>query len=105
MTSRSPLPRAPVLGLCFLLVGVLGAGAPASAQDEPPDEPRVEFAEELEVIEVFVDVLAVDRRGGVVTDLGGRDEVEDAGSVLAAPFKLTTPLRRLVVPLWTADGN
>lgn len=52
--------------------------------------------------DVAAGALLVREAGGVVTDLAGNDEVETAGSVLAAPFKLTTPLRRLVVPHWQA---
>ncbi len=55
--------------------------------------------------DVAAGALLVREAGGVVTDLAGKDEVEEAGSVLAAPFKLTTPLRQLIVPLWTADRD
>ncbi len=55
--------------------------------------------------DVAAGALLVREAGGVVTDLGGDDDVEHAGSVLAAPFKLTTPLRRLITPHWTADGD
>jgi len=44
--------------------------------------------------------LLVREAGGVVTDFSGGDEVETSGSVLAAPYKLITPLRRIIEPRW-----
>jgi len=55
--------------------------------------------------DVAAGALLVREAGGVVTDLAGEDAVEDAGHVLAAPFKLTTPLRRLITPHWQADAG
>lgn len=36
--------------------------------------------------------------GGVVSDFAGEDAIEASGSVIAAPYKLTTPLRKLIDP-------
>ena len=47
--------------------------------------------------------LLVREAGGVVMDWNGGDQVEDAGSVLAAPFKLITPLRQIVTRNWKAE--
>jgi len=44
--------------------------------------------------------LLVREAGGVVTDFAGGDQVETSHSVLAAPFKLMTPLRRIIEPRW-----
>jgi myo-inositol-1(or 4)-monophosphatase len=44
--------------------------------------------------------LLVREAGGVVTDFAGRDHTVDSDSVLAAPFKLMTPLRKLIGPVW-----
>lgn len=52
------------------------AQEPPAPQPEPaPQEPAGEFGEELEVTEVFLDVLALDRRGRVVTGLTAEDFV------------------------------
>ena len=51
--------------------------------------------------DVAAGALLVREAGGVVSDFGGKDDVEEAGSILAAPFKLTTPLRQLIAPHWT----
>ncbi len=54
----------------------------------------------LQPWDVAAGALLVREAGGVVSDFGGGDNVEDAGSILAAPFKLTTPLRQLIAPHW-----
>ena len=51
--------------------------------------------------DVAAGALLVREAGGVVTDFAGSDKVEEADSVLAAPYKLMTPLRRLIEPHWT----
>ena len=94
MTSLSPRPprlRRPVY-LAAVLVLLLGSVAPArtapqpppeapqspAAQPapQPPGEPQAgEFGEELVVTEVFLDVLALDRKGDVVPGLTAEDFV------------------------------
>ncbi len=54
----------------------------------------------LQPWDVAAGALLVREAGGVVSDFAGNDRVEDGGSVLAAPFKLTTPLRQLITPHW-----
>ena len=44
--------------------------------------------------------LLVREAGGVVTDFSGSDKVETSDSILAAPFKVMTPMRRIVEPRW-----
>ncbi len=53
--------------------------------------------------DVAAGALLVREAGGVVSDFAGNDDVEEAGSLLAAPFKLTTPLRQLITPHWQAE--
>jgi len=36
----------------------------------------------------------------VVTDFEGNDAVELSHSILAAPYKLMTPLRKIIEPRW-----
>ena len=50
--------------------------------------------------DVAAGALIVREAGGVVIDWDGGDKVEDAGSILAAPFKLITPLRQIVSKNW-----
>ena len=44
--------------------------------------------------------LLVREAGGVVTDFEGNDAVEASHSILAAPYKLMTPLRKIIEPRW-----
>lgn len=94
---RLAVPAAALLALALL------APLPAAAAQEPPPlpapptpaprEPAGEFGEELEVSEVFVDVLALDRRGRVVPGLTAEDFVvrEDGrpAEVTSATFYTT----------------
>ncbi len=48
--------------------------------------------------------LLVREAGGVVSDFSGSDKVESSDSILAAPFKVMTPMRRIVEPRWAARG-
>jgi len=50
--------------------------------------------------DVAAGALLVREAGGVVTDFDGNDAVEESHSVLAAPFKLMTPLRKMIEPRW-----
>ncbi|MEM1413221.1 MAG: inositol monophosphatase family protein [Pseudomonadota bacterium] len=50
--------------------------------------------------DVAAGALLVREAGGVVSDFAGEDDFERTGSVLAAPYKLTTPLRQLISPHW-----
>lgn len=50
--------------------------------------------------DVAAGALIVREAGGVVVDFSGNDQVEEADSVLAAPYKLVTPLRQLIEPHW-----
>ena len=44
--------------------------------------------------------LLVREAGGVVSDFDGSDAVEHSHSILAAPYKLMTPLRQIIEPRW-----
>ncbi|MDX1381721.1 MAG: inositol monophosphatase family protein [Xanthomonadales bacterium] len=44
--------------------------------------------------------LLVREAGGVVTDFDGNDDVEERDSIVAAPYKLMTPLRKLILDNW-----
>src|SRR5210317_195045 len=50
--------------------------------------------------DVAAGALIVREAGGVVTDFDGNDKVEESHSILAAPFKLMTPLRKIIEPRW-----
>lgn len=86
-----PAPRAPRLAalLALPLLALAAAGELAGARQTPPpaapeappaqpppgEPPAGEFGEELVVTEVFLDVLALDRKGEVVPGLGPEDFV------------------------------
>ena len=50
--------------------------------------------------DVAAGTLIVREAGGVVTDFEGNDAVEESHSILAAPYKLMTPLRKIIEPRW-----
>ena len=50
--------------------------------------------------DVAAGALIVREAGGVVLDFEGNDAVEEAGTVIAAPFKVMTPLMQLIKPRW-----
>jgi len=50
--------------------------------------------------DVSAGTLLVREAGGVVTDFDGRDDVENSDSILAAPYKLMTPMRKIIEPAW-----
>lgn len=50
--------------------------------------------------DVAAGALLVREAGGVVTDFDGNDAVEASHSILAAPYKLMTPLRKIIEPRW-----
>ncbi|MGB5486642.1 MAG: inositol monophosphatase family protein [Lysobacterales bacterium] len=50
--------------------------------------------------DVAAGALLVREAGGVVTDFDGNDSVETSHSILAAPYKLMTPLRKIIEPRW-----
>jgi len=50
--------------------------------------------------DVAAGALLVREAGGVVSDFDGSDTVENSHSILAAPFKLMTPLRQIIEPRW-----
>jgi myo-inositol-1(or 4)-monophosphatase len=50
--------------------------------------------------DVAAGALLVREAGGVVTDFEGNDAVELSHSILAAPYKLMTPLRKIIEPRW-----
>ena len=50
--------------------------------------------------DVAAGALIVREAGGVVSDFDGSDAVENSHSILAAPYKLMTPLRQIIEPRW-----
>ncbi|MFC1689098.1 inositol monophosphatase family protein [Pseudomonadota bacterium] len=50
--------------------------------------------------DVAAGALIVREAGGVVMDFDGSDAVEDAGTVIAAPYKVMTQLRQLIHSSW-----
>jgi myo-inositol-1(or 4)-monophosphatase len=50
--------------------------------------------------DVAAGALLVREAGGVVMDWHGRDDIEASGTVLAAPYKLMTPLSQIVTKNW-----
>ena len=56
----------------------------------------------LKAWDVSAGALLVREAGGVVCDFLGGDNVEDAGTIIAAPYKLITPMRRIIEPRWSS---
>lgn len=50
--------------------------------------------------DVAAGALLVREAGGVVMDFSGSDAVEDSGSIIAAPYKVMTPLRQIIASKW-----
>jgi myo-inositol-1(or 4)-monophosphatase len=53
--------------------------------------------------DVAAGALIVRESGGVVLDFDGNDAVEEAGTIIAAPYKVMTPLRALIASKWKAS--
>lgn len=58
------------------------------------------FEVALKPWDVAAGALIVREAGGVVMDFDGNDAVEESGSIIAAPFKVMTPLRQLIHSKW-----
>ncbi len=58
------------------------------------------FEVALKPWDVAAGALIVREAGGVVMDFDGSDAVEESGSIIAAPFKVMTPLRQLIHSKW-----
>lgn len=50
--------------------------------------------------DVAAGALLVREAGGVVLDFQGNDSVEDSGTIVAAPYKLMTPLQQIIAKNW-----
>jgi myo-inositol-1(or 4)-monophosphatase len=59
------------------------------------------FEVALKPWDVAAGTLIVREAGGVVMDFDGSDAVEDSGSIIAAPFKVMTPLRQVIHSKWS----
>jgi len=57
----------------------------------------------LQPWDVAAGALLVREAGGVVQDFSGSDKVENSDSIIAAPFKLMTPLQRIINSHWRQD--
>jgi myo-inositol-1(or 4)-monophosphatase len=55
--------------------------------------------------DVAAGALLVREAGGVVADFEGQDDVENRDSLIAAPFKIMTELRRIIEPRWQAANK
>jgi len=55
--------------------------------------------------DVAAGALLVREAGGVVVDFDGGDAVEEADTLLAAPYKLVTHLRQLIEPAWKGRSS
>lgn len=51
--------------------------------------------------DVAAGALIVREAGGVVMSFSGEDDVENSGSLIAAPYKLMTPLRKIIQARWS----
>lgn len=54
----------------------------------------------LSAWDVAAGTLLVREAGGVVMDFDGNDNVEEADSIIAAPYKLMTPLKKIISSRW-----
>jgi len=54
----------------------------------------------LKAWDVAAGALLVREAGGVVLDFDGTDAVEEAETIIAAPYKVMTPLRQLISSKW-----
>lgn len=52
--------------------------------------------------DVAAGTLLVREAGGVVLDFAGNDDVEDASTIVAAPYKIMTALQRIIAAKWKA---
>jgi myo-inositol-1(or 4)-monophosphatase len=52
--------------------------------------------------DVSAGALLVREAGGVVTDFSGNDKVEESDTIIAAPYKIMTEMRRIIEPRWKA---
>ena len=50
--------------------------------------------------DIAAGALLVREAGGVVTDFSGGDKFMESGNVIAAPFKLITPMRKVIGRYW-----
>jgi len=55
--------------------------------------------------DVAAGALIVREAGGVVLDFDGNDTVEESGNIIAAPYKVMTPLRTLISSRWKAPRD
>jgi myo-inositol-1(or 4)-monophosphatase len=53
--------------------------------------------------DVAAGALLVREAGGVVLDFEGNDTVEEAGTIIAAPYKVMTSLRQLIAAKWKVE--
>ena len=54
----------------------------------------------LQAWDVAAGTLLVREAGGVVLDFEGSDDVETSGTLVAAPYKLMTPLHQVISSRW-----
>ena len=59
----------------------------------------------LNAWDVAAGTLLVREAGGVVMDFDGNDQVEEADSIIAAPYKLMTPLQKIIAGRWKPSKN
>ena len=55
--------------------------------------------------DVAAGALLVREAGGVVTDFLGNENVEASDSIMAAPYKVMTQMRRIIEPRWSSRAQ
>jgi len=55
--------------------------------------------------DVAAGALIVREAGGVVLDFDGEDTFEESGNIIAAPYKVMTPLKQLISSKWKAPRD
>ena len=80
----------------------LAAGGWADTLDAMAAAGRLDgyFEAGLQPWDVAAGALLVREAGGVVMDFEGSDAVEHSGSIIAAPYKVMTPLRQVIASKW-----
>jgi len=53
--------------------------------------------------DIAAGALLVREAGGVITDFSGGEDYMETGNVIAAPFKLITPMRKVIQKYWMMD--
>lgn len=55
--------------------------------------------------DISAGALLVREAGGVVADFTGNDKVEECSTIIAAPYKIMTAMRKIIEPRWKAAAE